>query len=515
MGEFIMPSLGADMEEGVLQEWLVAPGDTVRKGDPVAVVETAKSTIEVECFESGTVERLIVEPGTNVPVGTPLALIADGSTAAPPAPPTDTEAREGAAASGPAPVPDVHEVRSPLVRRLAKAEGVDLAALHGTGPGGVITRTDVRKAAHLPELSATPAARRLASELNMDLASIPGGGKNGLVRVADVRAAAATSAPPIADRPVAPPTDQPTHPPGPTGVPRLRATPMARRVAAELGVNLAAVSGTGELGAVRVADVRALAAADTGTSTQPGAPEAGSGNGHAGRPTAVTLPGDEDRTAAMRRAIANLMSRSKRDIPHYYLSTTIDLEAALRWMREHNQHSPLAERLIPGALLLKAAALAARQVPELNGFWIDDRFVPGPGVHLGVAISLRGGGLVAPALHDADALPLGQLMAGLKDLVNRTRTGRLRGSETADPTITVTSLGDQGVEAVFGVIYPPQVALVGFGRVVERPCAVNGLLGVRPTVTTTLSADHRATDGAIGARYLATVDRLLQRPEEL
>jgi pyruvate dehydrogenase E2 component (dihydrolipoamide acetyltransferase) len=170
---------------------------------------------------------------------------------------------------------------------------------------------------------------------------------------------------------------------------------------------------------------------------------------------------------------------------------------------------------VPAALLLKAAALAAGQVPELNGFWTDDRFVPGSGVHLGVAVSLRGGGLVAPALHHADTLALPELMIALKDLVARARAGRLRGSEATDPTITVTNLGDQGVESVFGVIYPPQVALVGFGRVVERPFAAGGLLGVRPVVTATLSADHRATDGAVGARYLTVVDRLLQNPEEL
>jgi pyruvate dehydrogenase E2 component (dihydrolipoyllysine-residue acetyltransferase) len=128
---------------------------------------------------------------------------------------------------------------------------------------------------------------------------------------------------------------------------------------------------------------------------------------------------------------------------------------------------------------------------------------------------LRGGGLVAPALHDADRLDLPELMARLKDVTSRARSGRLRGSETTDPTITVTSLGDQGVEAVFGVIYPPQVALVGFGKIVMRPSAVGGLLGVRPTVTATLSADHRASDGAVGAHYLAAVDRLLQQPEEL
>jgi pyruvate dehydrogenase E2 component (dihydrolipoamide acetyltransferase) len=217
----------------------------------------------------------------------------------------------------------------------------------------------------------------------------------------------------------------------------------------------------------------------------------------------------------MRRAIGDLMARSKRDIPHYYLSTTVDLGVAVGWLRDRNRELPVVERLVPAALLLKAAACAAREVPQLNGFWTDGQFVPAPEVHLGVAVSLRGGGLVAPAIHDAADLPLHELMARLRDLVARARAGRLRSSETTDPTITVTSLGDQGVEAVFGVIYPPQVALVGLGKVVERPWAVGGLLGVRPVVTATLSADHRASDGATGARYLAAFDRLLQKPEEL
>lgn len=217
----------------------------------------------------------------------------------------------------------------------------------------------------------------------------------------------------------------------------------------------------------------------------------------------------------MRAAIAGLMARANREIPHYYLSTSIDLTAAMQWMHEHNHHCPVSERLLPAALLLKAAARAAREVPELNGYWIDGRFAAREEVRLGVAVSLRGGGLIAPVLRNADTLELPQLMARLKDLVTRARGGRLRGSEVADPTLTVTNLGDQGVEAVLGVIYPPQVALVGFGRIVERPWAVDGLLGVRPIVTASLSADHRATDGAVGARYLTAVDRLLQSPEEL
>jgi pyruvate dehydrogenase E2 component (dihydrolipoamide acetyltransferase) len=201
-------------------------------------------------------------------------------------------------------------------------------------------------------------------------------------------------------------------------------------------------------------------------------------------------------------------------VPHYYLATTIDLAAATRWLAEANAARPVTERLLPAVLLLKATALAAREVPALNGVW-DEGFTPSAAVHLGVAVSLRGGGLVAPAIHDADRLELDALMAALRDLVQRARSGLLRASEMSDPTLTVTNLGDQGVDEVFGVIYPPQVALVGFGKIVERPWAVDGMLAVRPVVRASLSADHRASDGHVGARFLATIDRLLQHPEEL
>ncbi|MFH7333872.1 2-oxo acid dehydrogenase subunit E2 [Streptomyces sp. KHY 26] len=446
MAEFTMPSLGADMDEGTLQEWLVQPGDVVRKGDPVAVVETAKSAIEVECFETGRMGELLVEPGTTVPVGTPLALIEPTAEGAgkprsrktedePPVRPVPAPVSAPTAGQGRG-----HIEAGPLVRHLAEQTGVDLEAVRGSGPGGRLTRTDVEQAA-----AATTAAARA----------------------------------------------------------RVRATPLARRLAAERDIDLGTVTGTGGDFAIRAADVREAA-------PRPEAPPPR----HPAAPERPAQP-PEDRTAAMRRAIAGLMTRANRDIPHYYLSTTIDMAPAMEWLHEHNRRIPVAERILPAALLLKAAALAAREVPSLNGFWADDRFTAGEGVHLGVAVSLRGGGLVAPALHDADALELGELMTALKDLVARARTGRLRGSEVSDPTITVTNLGDQGVETVFGVIYPPQVALVGFGRIVDRPCAVDGLLGVRPVVTATLSADHRATDGAVGAHYLTAVDHLLRNPEQL
>ena len=241
---------------------------------------------------------------------------------------------------------------------------------------------------------------------------------------------------------------------------------------------------------------------------------AGAAPGIAAAPTERPQGAGRDRHEGMRHAIATLMARSKREIPHYYLATTIDLSSALNWLADANAVRPVTERLLPAALLLKATSLAVADVPTMNGFW-DDGFRPSAAVHLGVAVSLRSGGLVAPAIHDADRLHLDLLMAALRDLVRRARAGTLRGSEMSDPTITVTNLGDQGVEEVFGVIYPPQVALVGFGNITERPWAAGGMLGVRPVVRATLAADHRVSDGHEGARFLGAIDRLLQAPEAL
>ena len=171
----------------------------------------------------------------------------------------------------------------------------------------------------------------------------------------------------------------------------------------------------------------------------------------------------------MRRAIAAAMARSKREIPHYYLATDIPLARASRWLAARNEGRPVTQRVLLAALLLKAVALALRKHPQLNGFFEDGAFRPAPGIHLGVAISIRQGGLIAPAIHDADAKSLDELMRQLADLVARARGFTLRSSELSDPTITVTNLGDQGVDLVQGIIYPPQVALVGFGKVDGAP----------------------------------------------
>ncbi|MEW6689252.1 MAG: dihydrolipoamide acetyltransferase family protein [Pseudomonadota bacterium] len=359
MIEFRLPSLGSDMVEGKLLEWKVKPGDRVKRGDVVAVVDTTKAAIEIEIWEVGTVHELVVQPGAKVPVGTVLALLlAPGESAA-----------------------------------------------------------------------------------------------------AAVRPAQA----------------------------RQRVSPAARKRAAELEIDLAGVPGTGPEGAVTVEDVE-----------------------KAGKPPAAI-----DKPLEMRRAIAAAMSRAKREIPHYYLSETIPLARASQWLASENAKRPLAGRLLMAVLQLKAVGIALKKFPDLNGFWRDGAYRPSGAIHIGVAISLREGGLIAPAVHDVPAKTLDELMKSLADLVKRARAGSLRSSEITDPTITVTNLGEGGAEATFAIIYPPQVAIVGFGRVAPRPWAEGDAVRVLPTVVASLSADHRASDGRRGALFLAEVARLLQEPQAL
>jgi pyruvate dehydrogenase E2 component (dihydrolipoamide acetyltransferase) len=362
-----------------------------------------------------------------------------------------------------------------------------------------------------------------------------------------VAPAVQSAAPILAAAPVAA-TPRPAVPPVPTELPGARelvaasrhpVSPAARRRARELGVDADAVTGTGPGGAVTIADVERAAAQPAGArATAAAAPVAApvaapaavpaAAGAEVAAPGVAATPAEAPRPAApsaataaiarqreMRRAIAAAMSRSKREIPHYYLAEPIPMARALEWLQQRNAGLPITERVLPAVLQLKAVALALARVPELNGFFRDGEFRKSDAVHAGVAISLRGGGLVAPAIHDVHSKPLDALMRDLADLVKRARAGSLRSSEMSDPTITVTNLGDQGVESVMGVIYPPQVALVGFGRVAERAWAENGWVRAMPVVTASLAADHRVSDGHRGALFLAELRERLQRPEEL
>ena len=314
MAEFRMPSLGADMEAGTLVEWLVKPGDQVKRGDVVAVVETQKGAIEVEIYQSGQIEQLLVDLDTKVPVGTPLArLRGEGEVpAAAAVPPV------GPAAPDEAPAAAVTPIRPAAAPAAAVAPGAGARA--------------------------SPAARRLAEQRGIDLSTVTGSGPGGAVTYDNVEGA------------------------------------------------LGKIAGE----SAPVPEKRRAAALDLG---------------------------------AMRTAIAAAMARSKREIPHYYLEHQVDVTASERWLTEQNASRPPDSRLLMGALAIKAVALAARRFPAFNGFHRDNKFEASPAVHVGVAIAVRGGGLAAPALHDADQLSLDELMGRMRDLVQRTRAGRIRSSE--------------------------------------------------------------------------------------
>lgn len=302
-----------------------------------------------------------------------------------------------------------------------------------------------------------------------------------------------------------------TPPPTGEGEPaRIRVSPVARRRAAELGIDPSSLQGTGPAGAITLVDVERAAETEA-----KGSPLTAPSDDRAPEEQPQDDKAGEARHEAMRKAIAAAMSRSKREIPHYYLAHVLSMEPALRWLEEANRDRSPARRILLAALYLKAVATALPDYPEFNGFWEEDAFRPAEGIHPGLAISLRGGGLVAPAIHDVPERTLDDITAAIRDVVQRARAGRLRGSEVTDPSITVTSLGDRGVDTVFGVIYPPQVAIVGVGTVVERPWTEGGMVGSRRTVRLTLAADHRASDGHRGGLFLARVAHLLQTPEDL
>ncbi len=387
MTQFLMPSLGADMDAGKMVEWLVQPGARIKRGDIIAVVETQKGAIEIEVFDAGVFERPLIQLGAKVPVGAPMAVIR-----------YDNE-----------PAEPVSAVPAPTVEVPAAA----------------------------PPVEAPPAA-----------------------------------APPARPRPGA----------------RIEASPVARRLAAEAGIDLAAVRPSGPHGEIVLAD---LPAAPSGAAA-PAQPPTG-----------------------MRAAIAAAMSRSKREIPHYYLAHSIDVSAAESFVSRHNEGREPAERLLLGVLLARAVALAARKYQEFNGHYVEGAYRPSTPVHLGIAINIRGTGLVAPAIHDTDQLGLTTLMAAMRDLVVRVRGGRFRASELSDSTITISSLGERGVETLFGVIYPPQVAIVGFGTPVTRPWVIDGMIGPRRIVSVTLAGDHRVSDGHRGAMFLGAIEDLLEKPEAL
>lgn len=405
-----MPSLGADMEAGTLVEWFKQPGDTLHRGDVIALVETQKGAIEIEVFDEGTVGEHKIQPGQKVSVGTAMATILAPGEARPEGP--------ASPATAGAPEPPPKEIQLKAAR----------PALVPTVP---------------------------------------------------------TPAEPVAERPE---TGRPVSP-------VVKATPAARRRAAELGIALESLTAgaDGVIGLDQIPQAKA----------EKQMPE---------RAQATVRAGLD--LGEMRKAIAAVMSRSHRDVPHYWVGHSIDVTVLLRWVEVENAHRPITRRLLYVAPLMKAIAIALKDVPELNGHF-DGAFQPFGSVHMGVATALRGGGLVAPAIRDVDRLDIDTLMAAIADLVPRARTGRLRSSEMTDGTVTLSNLGEGSADTVLPLIYPPQVAIIGCGAATPRPWAIGDAVDVRRVMNVTVAGDHRVSDGRRAAQFLIRLAQLLEHPEDL
>jgi pyruvate dehydrogenase E2 component (dihydrolipoamide acetyltransferase) len=393
MIEFLMPSLGADMEDGTLIEWRKKPGDSVKRGDIIAEVDTQKGLIEIEVFEEGTLAELLIKEGTKVPVGTVMALI------------NPSEIAVGTKKEEPISLQPIEEKKVPEITEKSSEE------IH---------------------LKASPLARRIASENNIDLSLIKGTGEADAITKEDVECA----------------INQQSEPEKSTGI--------------EITI-----------------------------------------------PEKISTP-----VETIRAAVAAAMSKSNREIPHYYLEKKIDMTLATAWLLEENKKRTVKDRLLPAVLLIKAVAKSLQDFPDLNAVW-ENGLQTKKEINIGFVVSLRNGGIIVPALHQANVKTVDEIMNSLNDIIPRARALKLRSSELSDSTITITNIGQEGVDTVYGVIYPPQVAIIGFGSVSEEPFAAHGMLGIRSVLHVTLAGDHRATDGLIGSRFLVALDKNLQNPESL
>jgi pyruvate dehydrogenase E2 component (dihydrolipoamide acetyltransferase) len=370
--------------------------------------------------------------------------------------------------------------------------------------GDIIAVVETQKGAIEIETFEAGVIERLMTNVGQ---TVPVGTPLAMIRADGEKAVSEPQLPPAVAilAPVAPPGAAPPQPPviAPLVAGAIKASPAARKFAAEHGLDLSGVEGSGPEGAVVFVDVEAALR----RQGVPAKPEAGIGAApEPQRPTGVE---------GMRAAIAAAMARSKREIPHYYLGHAADITACLDWLAARNTDRAPADRLLFGALLLKAVARALGQFPEFNGFYRNGRFEPAKPIHVGMAVALRGGGLIAPAIHDTDRLSLDRLMGQMRDLANRVRAGRFRSSEMADPTVTLTSLGERGADWVMPVIYPPQVAILGAGSPATEPWVVEGKVVPRQICHLTLAADHRVSDGHRGALLLRAIAELLRMPEQL
>ena len=456
----VMPQMGYDMQQGTVVRWHKQEGDAVARGDVLADIETDKATVEFEAFVSGVLRKIVAQEGIAIPVGDLIAVITGPDEALPEGllsgrgsgNKDDAPVGNGATSVAAQPVSTVAsappaaspggEVRaSPIARRLAREQGIDLAVVTGTGPGGRIVEKDV--------LSHTDAGAQTS--------------------------------------PVA------------TAAAEVRASPIARRLAREGGIELALVTGTGPGGRIVEQDVlNNLEAASQPSS------DAASASAH---PEQVDL-------SRMRQTIAKVTSDSKRDTPHFYVSSEVDMTKATEMRGDLNEVLASESRVSVNDLVVKACAMALQKFPKFNAFYQGGHLQMNPDINIGIAIALESG-LIVPGINGCQAKSLVEIAAASRDLIARAHSGTLRNEEYSGTTFSVSNLGMFDVDSFTAIIYPPHAAILAVGRVKEQAVARDGQVTVAQIMTATLSVDHRVADGAEAARFIMEIKGLLEKPAAL
>lgn len=446
-----LPSVAADASGGVLHQWLKQEGDRVAVGEALAEVETEKAIVEINAEQAGVLGRIVVQAGpASVPINTVIGvLIADGEDAA------------------------------AIDRALAEHGGAAVAAgsADGASTGGAAAHGASASGAAAPGASAPGASAASAS------AGAGAGAASALQQAGKASASAAQS--PSASLSAAVPGG------------RLFASPVARRLAAQWHVDLLGVTGTGPHGRIVRRDVEA--ARDRAPAAAPAAAPL------AGRPAARRVP-----HTGMRRAIARRLTESKQHVPHFYLTVDCRMDALLALRAQANQGG--AVKLSVNDFIVRAAALALREVPEVNASWHDDDIEYHAGADVSVAVATDGG-LVTPIVRDADVKPLSVISGEIAELAARAKVNRLKPEEFTGGSLTVSNLGMYGISQFAAIINPPQAAILAVGAAERRPVVdAEGQLAAATVMTVTLSADHRVVDGAVGARWLAAFRTLIENP---
>jgi pyruvate dehydrogenase E2 component (dihydrolipoamide acetyltransferase) len=457
-----LPKLSPTMEEGVLVKWNKKEGDKVSPGDLVAEVETDKANMDFNIEDDGVLLKLLAKEGETIKLGAPVLII-------------------------------------------GKA-GEDVSALVAQAAGGAAAKPEA-KPAPKPEAKPAPAPAQEA--------------KPAPAPKAEQKKSPTPAPAPTATTPTPAPTAAPTTPtPAPTA--KLLASPLAKSLAIELGVDLRNVTGTGPGGRIVERDVKAAAGSNGHAQAAPQEAEAPAAEPQQETAIAVRRPiaadHDSDYTdtpaSNMRKRIAARLTEAKRDVPHFYLMRTLDAAPLLGFRERLNALLGDKGKVSVNDLVIKAVALALRRVPECNAAWIDDGIRTFHHVHVGVAVALPEG-LVTPVIRDADQKGIGSIAAEVRDLATRAKSRQLKAHEITGSTFTVSNLGMMGIERFTAILNPPEAGILAIGATIDAPVVKNGAVVVGKTLAVTMSCDHRVIDGALGARWLAAFVDLAEHPESL